>query len=424
MAWLVARLRQFLARRWRLAVVLVVFLAAAALGGPQLLAYYHWHAAQSDLEQFRAASAQTHLQTCLRVWPSSVSVHRLASRAARLRDDFTEAEQHLRTCQRLQPNNPEEVVFEWALLHASGGDLREVQQYLERQAQKKPADAPLVWEALAKGLARTYRILEGIACVDRWLKLQPDSVPALTLRGKIWHKGRSYRNALPDLQRAVQLDPAHDDAHWNLALVVLELGRFDEALPHLEILRAKRPDDVELLVLIARCHQATARLDKARLLLDTILAEHPDHGLALRTRGMLELTADNPAEAEKWLRKAVQALPHDYHSKWSLYQALQRLGKTSEADAALVEARRQEDLNLRLEEIIAVKMSERPNDPALHCELGSLFMQLNQEDLGVRWLQSALQLNPNYRPAHAALAEYYKKRGETEQAALHRQQAS
>jgi Tfp pilus assembly protein PilF len=39
------------------------------------------------------------------------------------------------------------------------------------------------------------------------------------------------------------------------------------------------------------------------------------------------------------------------------------------------------------------------------------------------WLLGAVQDDPGYRPAHAALADYYQRRGNTKAAEYHRQRA-
>ena len=45
------------------------------------------------------------------------------------------------------------------------------------------------------------------------------------------------------------------------------------------------------------------------------------------------------------------------------------------------------------------------------------------KDLGERWLLSALRLDPHYKPAHAALADYYREQGDEEKAESHSREA-
>jgi Tfp pilus assembly protein PilF len=47
-------------------------------------------------------------------------------------------------------------------------------------------------------------------------------------------------------------------------------------------------------------------------------------------------------------------------------------------------------------------------------------VQNGQREPGERWLHSALQLDPNLRSAHAALAALYETSGDTARAAPHR----
>ena len=77
----------------------------------------------------------------------------------------------------------------------------------------------------------------------------------------------------------------------------------------------------------------------------------------------------------------------------------------------------------RVAEITTRQLSARPHDPALHCELGKLCLQGGQLEVGESWLLSALRQGPNYRPAHAALADYYRQRGDSERAEEHRRRA-
>ncbi len=79
------------------------------------------------------------------------------------------------------------------------------------------------------------------------------------------------------------------------------------------------------------------------------------------------------------------------------------------------------DLRQRQGEILTHQMSMRPHDPALHCELGTLFIQLGQPGIGEGWLLSALRLDERYVPALEALADYYQQRGESDRADEFRQ---
>jgi tetratricopeptide (TPR) repeat protein len=381
-----ARLGAVVRRRRRPLLVLALLLLGAALAGPRVLAWYHWHAAQVALERYQVDEARSHLASCLRAWPDSPRVRLLAARAARLAGAFEEAEQQLSACEDLQKSPSDEARLERSLLRAAGGDFDDaLEDYLQDQARKDPEHAPLIWEALAQGYVRVYRLLDAFACLDRWLRLQPDCAQALFLRGETYRQGKSLNKAVPEYRRAVELDPQRDDARRWLAVGLQEIGRYEEALGHLEYLRRRDPDDAMLLVHVARCTQGLGRTDEAARLLDGLLARQPRHGYALKARGQLALTAGHAAEAERWLRDAVRELPHDYQAQWSLWQCLQQQGKETEAQAELARAKQLEDRITRMNDLCNRKLALAPHDPGLHYEFGTLRLQLGYED-GETWL--------------------------------------
>jgi predicted Zn-dependent protease len=424
-------IRHFLTRVcrvfWRPWVLVLGFLLllAGGLGGRQVWAWYHYRAASAALERYRHDEARSHLDKCLEVWPTSVPIHLLAARAARRAQAYPEAEKLLNDCRRLALKAPDEVTLEWSLLRASMGNLAEVEEFLVSQADKNPAQAPLIWEALAEGYLRMYRILDALSCLDNWLAREPNNPQAWFLRGNVHTQVNAVQKYVDDYRHVVELDPTRADARRLLAIGLVELGRYDEALAHLEYVRQRQPDDPEVLVRLARCQSGLGQGKQARELLDNRLKAHPDDGLALRTLGEINLQESRPAEAEAALRRAVRVLPNDYRAQWSLYQALQRQeGKTAAADAQLARADQIKERTERLAEIRTRKMSQDPHNPALHCELGTLLLGLGQKELGERWLLSALNEKPDYAPAHQALAAYYEEQGDAEKAAYHRQEAS
>jgi tetratricopeptide (TPR) repeat protein len=436
-------------RRPRRLLLTLAVLAGVALAAPYLWAWYHWLAAGSALRHYHYADARAHLAVCLQAWPGSPEVHLLACRAARGVEDFVGAEEEIRRCQDIQKKSTPETLLEWSLVRAAGGALKDVENYLTEQADKDPAAAPLIWEALVLGYSRMSRVLDGMNCVDRWLKQQPDNPQALYLRGNLMRQVQAVQKAIPDYQRAVELDPGHEPARRALAASLLEVGRYPEALAQLEHLRQKAPDDLDLMVRTARCLKGLGRGREARQTLDVVLARAPDNGAALRSRGQMALLDGQPEEAERWLERAARVLPNDYTTQYALYQALsqqeekaeqfglaalfggvmvgqalsQQWEKSEQAKAQQAVAQSLKDRLERLSEIRTRLMSQRPHDPALHCELGTLLLSLGQKEEGERWLLSAVHEKENYKPAHAALADYYKQQGDEEKAAYHSEQA-
>ena len=63
----------------------------------------------------------------------------------------------------------------------------------------------------------------------------------------------------------------------------------------------------------------------------------------------------------------------------------------------------------QINNLLLEKIPKAPKDPALLTEVGTLFLAVGEEQRGIDWLKRALTVYPNYRAAHAALADYYEK---------------
>ena len=68
-------------------------------------------------------------------------------------------------------------------------------------------------------------------------------------------------------RHAVELDPGYNDPRLRLGGQLLDIGQSAEALPHLEYLRQRRPNDARVQVYLARCKDMLGRQAEAEKLL-------------------------------------------------------------------------------------------------------------------------------------------------------------
>jgi protein O-GlcNAc transferase len=397
---------------------------ACGLAAPQLWAWAHLRLAQAAVAASDTNAAQVSVAVCLGVWPDRVDVHLIASRAARQAGEFEQADRELRTCQKLNGGSSDEIAFEWALLQAAAGNVREVEDFLQAKVERDPRLGPIVWESLVEGYLRVFRTIDAMATVDHWLGQDPENLRALELRGMTFVIGKGVKRGSDDLRRVVERDPNRLTARAQLVRCLLDLGGYKEATTHLEWLARDRPDDPEVLARLARCRIMLDSREEARQALDAALAVDPDHGLALRTYGQLALLESQPAEAERWLRRAVASFPNDYQTQFMLVRALIQQGKQSEAVAQLRITEEVKDRAERVGELQSRKLGEQPLDPALHVEMALILFRTGQPAEAERWLFSALSLDPDFAPAHAALADHYERTGDKARAAEHRRRVA
>ena len=291
-----------LSRRWLLRLAGVLLVTGLIL--PHAWAWSRVRAARAALAAYHPETARRELTACQRVWgwDGRPSVRLLSAQAARQDGDHQAALAELHSAQRLLGGASDATAFEWALIQASAGNVREVEEFLQRRADQSPDSAPLVWEALTEGYLRVYRTLDAMACVNHWLGRDPNNPRALELRGQTYVTGKGVVRGAEDYRRVLELDPTRRATRWRLIVCLLDLGGYQEAVSHLELYLGDGADDPKAVAMLARCYNFVGRREEARQTLDAALARHPDDGPCLRTRGQLALMDDQKVEAERWLR--------------------------------------------------------------------------------------------------------------------------
>ncbi len=400
-----------------------LLLALAGLGGTlvavQVWAGYQFRAGRADLERYHTPEGYKHLQACLRVWPRDRATLLLAARAAARVEDFDAADEYLARAQAVGGRD-DALDLEQVLVLAHRGDVDRVAKFCRAKVEQHHPATGAILEALSHGCLRTFRLPDAQNHVRRWLELEPDNVQALLTQAIIDEDRQASPDALNCYRRVLQLDPELEQPRLRLVDLLLELSQPSEAEPHLEWLRRRRPDDLDVAVPLARCRDQLGRRAEAVELLDGVLARDPHHPAALAERGRLALQAGDLAAAETWLREACDRQPGSYAVHYQLSQCLTREGKQEEARQLERRLKQIEDDVGRLQTILTVEMARTPHSAALRYETGMILLRAGSGSDGLRWLESALKEDPRYAPAHRALAAYYERTGQRATAARHR----
>lgn len=380
-------------------------------GLPYGRAWRAWQRAQEELVRHHPTAAWNYLEECLRFWPRDPAVHLLAARAAWQKEDFAAAGQLLKEYADLPDHDPQAHALELALWQAALGNIDLVQERFQTMLEKNDPHSILILEALSAGCLRTYRHKEAMLFLNVWLQYAPEDPQAYYLRGRAWERPHAYDEAIRDYRRTVELDPSRDDARRRLITCLLEQGDFLAAGEQLDILRQHQPDDPAVAVGQAMVAHGLGRKEEAVALLDDVLTRHPDFVPALRGRAQLALQEGQGEQALAYIRRALKYSPYDRQSNYIYQQCLEKTGRTAEALLQKAKLARLEADILRYQDIYNKLMPRHPHDPKLHYELGTIFLRLGEEELGVRWLESALRLDPAFAPAQQALADYQRRKG-------------
>jgi tetratricopeptide (TPR) repeat protein len=394
-------------RRTLVAVGLLLLLSAAAA------VWYGWtesrlRAAERALENHDSNEARRLLAQCLKWRPRWGRAHFLAARAARCEHHYNEAEQHLKACER-QDYNPEPVAIERLLANVQLGDAQPVQA-LQALVEEDNPHSLAILEVLTQFYLDNYQLMRALDCLNRYLRQRPDDLRALLGRGFVHERLHHFPEARDDYRRAVRAHPDSDAARLRLAKVLEVVGPASEALGQYRNLEQRQPDDPEVLLGLARSNRQLSQQLKCREYLGRLLELRSEHPEGLAERGLVELDAGRTVQAERWLRRAIRADPHNRVAHDALYRCLRRQGKEEDARQVRQKFDRLDAALKRLDFLLTRAVPQAPDDASLRCEAGLLFLHHGQEAEGVRWLRLALRCDPGHETARRELAAYYERK--------------
>jgi tetratricopeptide (TPR) repeat protein len=411
---------RFFCRRW--AAIGLLLLAAAAVAGYGLQRQWQAGAAlaaalaaldRGDYDQAR------HAGEIAAAAGADKDAFLLRARIERMDGRADAALPHLTRYLELGGDR-EAVEFEHLLARTQQGNL-EQESRLAALIADDHADAAWIEEALAWGCLRSYRLAEAERHFDRLLARKPGHVPALFGRGQVAYRRGDERGAVVYYRQALEGRPDHREARQALADSLLEANLPDEALEHYEALRRRDPADAAALIGLAKTYVLLGKLDDARRVAEEALrhaSARYESAEALYARGKIEADLDRPGEAAPWLRRALDKTPEHREAAFLLAQCLRRLGKDEDAEHWRAHVERVRAWKLRLADVCR-RVAERPRDAALRLNVAKVFLEMNNEQEAIRWLESGLREQPEDGPTHLLLAEIYARQGNPTAADYH-----
>jgi tetratricopeptide (TPR) repeat protein len=399
----------------------LVLLGLAAFGGfigaRQILAWHHYRSGRAALEGFHPLEASKHFDDCLATWPNDPDALVLAARAARRLEEFDRAERFLDKARGMKGNY--DPVTERLMLRAARGELDEVERLCQARVEKNDPDASLILEALVTGAIRVSRLRYADNCLREWFDREPDSALAHYYKGVLYEFMAIRSEAAAAYKHALELDPQLDPARLQLAVQLVDLLRAGEAVPHLEYLQKRLPEDLRIPVYLAQSKDQLGKQAEAEKILDDLLEKNDSFPPALTERAKFFMRSGQLSEAEKLLRRAVRSDPGDYTAHHMLFQCLWQNERGSEAADLQKRLKQIEEDSQRLQIIVGNELIKYPRAPSLHYEAGIIAMRAGRYREMLRWFDSALRIEPKHAPTHRAMAEFLQKAGQLGEAQKH-----
>ena len=177
------------------------------------------------------------------------------------------------------------------------GQASQARQLLEQAVSRWP-DEPMVYLKRAQALALEPELRrDAIADLDRALQLRPDFWQALRVRAQLLMQMDRIDDALRDLRASIRANPAMDELRAALIAELLRLDRIDEAMGVAEEAFRARPNDLTLRVSTAELFVRAGAMPQAAQIYRAALARSGEVAIAQRLLEIL-LTQQPIALAE------------------------------------------------------------------------------------------------------------------------------
>ncbi len=184
----------------------------------------------------RVESAQGSFLELERRYPDSALHHKLVGTAYEAEGSYTKALKSFQAALSKDPNLPE-VAFAIGFVHFKQRDYQEAGIWLQRELAVQPCHARSSYY-LGEISALTRDLVDAEEHYLRALSCDESYPAALAGLGAVHAKQQRFDDALATLRKAVELGPDHAEARYNLAQVLLRVGRREEAEVELARVRA------------------------------------------------------------------------------------------------------------------------------------------------------------------------------------------
>ncbi len=380
--------------------------------------------ARQLFEARRFNEADRVLEHWLQARPDAAEAHLLRARIAYAQGRFRESRAAL---ERARAVGIGLVSFQRldALLLARTGQPAEAEEVLVRIVQGSDRPDPEVLEVLARLYLESYRLPLATAVLDRWGKAAPgDPTPFLWMSEiDLRAEQGGPERAVDHYREALRRAPDLDRARLGLAEALRQSHRPETAAREFAAYLARNPDDADAHVGAARAALSLGRQAEAIEHLDRALEVAPAHVEALQERAGIDLALNDPTIALSRLDRANQIDPYHAEVAYRRGLALERLGRSDEAQGERVRSERLRAEQKQLREIQR-QFNQDPNNDRLRCEIAQWMLDHGQAEVGVRWLRTVLAHNPGHTQANRLLSEHYARRGDTGLANFYKLQAN
>jgi tetratricopeptide (TPR) repeat protein len=405
---------------WRLAVLLVLFVPLAVIGGSKIFWRSQIDSVYAMLDQRHDLNAIEKIKGLEETFGKRPEFEFLKSRAYRHLSNRVLADQHLKFADQLG-FDIDAVQRERQLMAAQSGDIGKLQaNFSQAITQDKSIDD--VFYSMTMGLLVLQQFPEAADMASLWMSQEPDSPGPDTFFGMLAQYQNEWETADKTLTRALRIQPDYPPALIAMAVNKTRLNQNDEAVPLFEQYLEYRPESTEAKLGLANALQGSNQADRGLEMLRE-LAGGKDATFESRVDlAQAELESGNARETIDLLQPISEIWPEDIDLNYALGRAYSQLGEDASAEKYLARSEIGRKVVADIDLLIR-RANLEPNNAQLKYQIGHALLLHRSRSEGRTWLISAIVVDSQLGEAHRDLAEYYSKVGDTGSAEYHQTRA-
>lgn len=323
--------------------------------------------------------AQRALEAALKIHPADVDLLVELGRVCAARQDFVRAVYMLAQARQRDPKRVE-VLRLLARAAEDAGYYDDASQTYDEYVRLRPGD-----DAVRRDRARAYsntdsRKDEARREIEWYVARHPkDPLGHYAFAQVVWRTDPQV--AVTHLTEAVRLDPASVSIHFSRAWMLQRVGQMAESLTDLEAANRLEPDNVRVLDLMGLAHLSMEQPAEAEKALRRALAKAPDDPEAVMHMGRTLMALGREEEAQSFMDKYRTVRPQ------ALPGVRRQFGMIELATLSVPEQREREIERFRR------GAREHPDRPDYQMHLASLLMADKKNEEALREFRVLLGLN-------------------------------
>ncbi len=351
---------------------------AAVVVGAVALLFIFW-TCQRNLAW---SSALTLWEDCARKSPGKARTQNNVGMELAKLERYGEAKQWLQTAIGLDPNYYK-AYTNLGIVYAKLGQNDQAIAAYNKALKFLPEDA-----ASHNNLAGAYREMGewqlSQAHYQRAIKADPYHLDAYIGLGNVhMEMSSAFGDARSLFEHALTFSPDNPQLYNSIGITYAREKEFERAQEYFDKALAHGPATAEVLCNLANAHRDTGRYGDAVDGYEKALATDSTYVKAAYNAGRMLLSRDEPAAAEKWLRRAIEMQPDHPGAQRQLDRALRRQGRGGQ-----------------VADRWTARLDEDPRDVEAHLHLGNLYFEQQDYDRAATHYMAIVDIDPAVAAAH------------------------